>query len=235
MRSKAKPTALLVFLSVFSMFTCISHVQSSSRTDRAPPSPVSDPSTVPPIEPVVVHPQETEVPEPDMDIPTLRRLQLALSRICVSESGFQIRTNDCSLIYHTLRTRSRTGEITMGIMRAYSGRTFDRNRTDRHRWIPHLNHDFREPEGWRETVTIPWSTRRGRFIEVYNHVGSLLRRRPENTCGVRIDHWGARGFRRQLHLSNGWRLVQCGETLNDFWSIPENDDQPEEIEEVASL
>lgn len=221
MRLKASSIAFVVLLSVFSMFMCVSHVQSLTHAERvnAPPTVETLP---PPVIPEVLHrsSDETEVPEPDIDLPTLRRMQLALARICVSEAGFQTRTNDCTLIYHALRTRSSTGDITMGIMRAYSGRTFDRSRTDSHRWIPHLDHNFREPHGWRETVTIPWSTRRGGFIEVYNHAGNLIRSRPENTCGIRIDHWGAPGFRRELHLSNGWQLVECGETLNDFWSMP---------------
>jgi len=153
-------------------------------------------------------------PEPDRDI------HLALTKICVSEAGFQVRTRDCDLIYEVLRNRSVTGEISMGIMRAYARKAFDEDRNDNRMWIPHLNHDFLEPRGWAENVTVPWSTRRSKFIEVYNYVGDLLRRNPGHTCGVRIDHWGARGFRRDLHLSRGWRLLDCGKTHNDFWSLP---------------
>lgn len=238
MRLKVKSIALVVLLSALSVFTCVAHVRSLSQQMPAS-APIDIESPPVPEAPVLIPTpvEESEVPEPDMDLSTLRRMQLALARICVSESGFQTRTNDCTLIYHALRTRSSTGEITMGIMRAYSGRTFDRNRADRHRWIAHLNPNFREPHGWSETVTIPWSTRREGFVEVYNHAGSLLRTRPENTCGMRIDHWGAPGFRRSLHLSNGWRLVECGETLNDFWSIPEREEasESEVLEEVATL
>lgn len=164
---------------------------------------------------------EITTPEPEPEIIPRRDIQLALARICVSEAGFQVRTNDCTMIYHALRTRSNTGEITMGIMRAYAPLSFNLNRTDNHRWVAHLRRDFREPEGWSETVSIPWSTRREGFQQVYEHVGMLLRTRPENPCGIRIDHWGARYFRRNRHIRNGWTPIQCGETLNQFWSLPE--------------
>jgi hypothetical protein len=147
-------------------------------------------------------------------------IQLALARICVSEAGFQTSTDDCTFIYHALRNRSRNGEITLEIMRAYARGTFNTERTDSRRWIPHLRADFQEPYGWRETVDLPWSARRNGFISVYNHVGRLLRSPRRAPCDRRIDHWGARGFRRELHLSNGWHLLECGNTLNDFWSLP---------------
>lgn len=154
-------------------------------------------------------------------IPVNRNVHLALTRICISEAGFQTRTNDCTLIYHALRTRSRTGEVTLGIMRAYAPQSFNLNRTDSHRWVAHLRPDLREPRGWRETTTIPWSSRREGFRQVYEHVGTLLRTNPENPCNVRIDHWGARYFRRNTLIRRGWTPIQCGETLNQFWSLPE--------------
>jgi len=149
-----------------------------------------------------------------------RRMQLALARICVSEAGFQVTTRDCELIYHVFRTRSRTGDLTLGIMRAYSSRSFDTTRTDRRRWVAHLNHEFREPAGW-EIISVPWSARREGFRRVYEFAGQIIRSRPDNPCGVRLDHWGAQHFRRQEHLEDGWKIVQCGETLNAFWSLPE--------------
>ena len=168
-----------------------------------------------------------------------KQLQLALAKICVSESGFQVRSNDCTLIYHVLRRRSSTGEVTMGIMKAYARKTFDENRQDPRRWILHLNHTFEEPMGWAEHVTVPWSTRRDGFAEVYSHAGMLLRTRPETTpCGAKVSHWGARGFRRELHLSQGWKLVRCGNTHNDFWYVPTRRDIEEQqraSQEMASL
>ena len=171
-----------------------------------------------------------------VETPSFKELQLALTKVCVSESGFQVRTNDCSLIYHVLRGRSVTGQVTMGIMRAYARKTFDEKREDSRRWILNLNHRFEEPEGWSENVTIPWSVRRAGFIEVYNHAGQLLRTRPKNTpCDVKVSHWGARGFRRELHLIRGWKLVECGRTNNDFWLVPGRQPPEEELEDEVAL
>ncbi len=169
-----------------------------------------------------------------------KQLQLALAKVCVSESGFQVRTNDCTLIYHVLRGRSTTGELTMGIMRAYAKKTFDERRQDSRRWILHLNHTFEEPREWSETVTIPWSVRRSGFIDVYTQAGELVRTRPNTTpCGAKVSHWGARGFRRELHLNQGWQLVRCGTTHNDFWYVPSRKRSEETdstlVQEVASL
>lgn len=241
MRLKAGSIALMVLLSVLSVFMCVAHVQSLARLEEqraqavvdSPPAPETPALVPPPANPI-------EVPSPDIDLPGMRRLQLALARVCVSEAGFQTRSNDCTLIYHVLRGRSRTGELTMGIMRAYAGNIFDESRRDSRRWILHLNHAFEEPHEWSETVTIPWSARRAGFIEVYQHAGTLVRTRPQETpCGARVSHWGARGFRRELHLSQGWRLVRCGNTHNDFWYVPSRRDSDEPVSvrdgEVASL
>ncbi len=148
------------------------------------------------------------------------RMQLALARICVSESGFQVRTNDCLLIYHVLRNRSVSGELTMGIMRAYAPKSFNLERTDNHRWISHLRADMREPKYWNETVNISWSNRRDGWREVYEYAGRIIRNEPLNPCGVRVDHWGARYFRRRRLIRSGWIPVECGETRNQFWRLP---------------
>lgn len=239
MRMRVKSIVLAGFLSVLSVFTFVTHVQ--SLTCRALPSnpPVMEPIPVPDTPVVAPAPSDpNELPDASVDLPGLRRLQLALARICVSEAGFQTQSNDCTLIYHVLRGRSRTGELTMGIMRAYAGMAFNENRTDSRRWILHLNHAFEEPREWSETVTIPWSARRAGFIDVYHHAGMLVRTRPTSTpCGVRVSHWGARGFRREQHLRQGWRLVRCGNTHNDFWYVPSRRDyeESESRQEVASL
>lgn len=241
MRLKAGSIALMVLLSVLSVFMCVAHVQSLARLEEQRAQTVVDSPTVPETPTLIPPPTNpAEVPVPDIDLPGLRRLQLALARVCVSEAGFQTHSNDCTLIYHVLRGRSRTGELTMGIMRAYAGNIFDEGRRDSRRWILHLNHAFEEPREWSETVTIPWSARRAGFIEVYQHAGMLVRTRPRETpCGARVSHWGARGFRRELHLSQGWRLVRCGNTHNDFWYVPSRRDseEPDSVRdgEVASL
>lgn len=156
----------------------------------------------------------------DVETHVRHDLQLALARICVSESGFQVRTDDCLMIYHTLRNRSSTGELTMGMMRAYSPLSFNLSRTDNHRWVAHLNARFTEPEGWSDTVPFSWYARRDDWIAVYNFVGEILANNPEPPCTLPLHHWGARGFRRRQLLEEGWILSECGETLNDFWTVP---------------
>jgi len=167
---------------------------------------------------------------PSVDAEPVRHdLQLALARICVSESGFQIRTDDCLMIYQTLRNRSSTGELTMGMMRAYSPLSFDLNRTDGHRWVAHLNERFTEPLGWSDTVPFSWYARRDDWISVYNYVGEILADDPVPPCTLPLHHWGARGFRRRELIEAGWILTQCGETLNDFWTVPSRLDHEERM------
>lgn len=162
---------------------------------------------------------EEDIKEEEI-VEDISRLQLALARICVSESGFQIETNDCLMIYHVLRNRSRSGEITMGIMRSYATKSFNMHREDNRRWISHLRSDFREPRHWSDTTRVPWSSKRDRWIEVYEYAGILIRTNPVSPCMERIDHWGARYFRRRQHIRNGWIPLNCGETMNQFWSLP---------------
>lgn len=164
-----------------------------------------------------------ETPSPVLDdsrLPKAIQLRLALARICISEAGFQTTTNDCALIYQAIKTRSRTHQITLGMMKSYSPGVFNKHRTDERRWIPYLNANFTEPEHWNETVMVPWGARRSAFIAVYNLAAELIRTNPANPCGVRIDHWGAKRFKRRQHLAEGWTIVQCGNTKNTFWTLP---------------
>ena len=165
-------------------------------------------------------PEATPMLEDDSMLPKAIQLRLALAKICVSEAGFQVTTNDCALIYQAIKTRSRTHQITLGMMRSYSPAVFNEQRTDARRWIAYLNASFTEPEHWSETVIVPWGARREAWKAVYEYAGNLIRTRPANPCDVRIDHWGAKGFKREEHLEAGWTIVQCGTTKNEFWTIP---------------
>jgi len=167
-----------------------------------------------------VYEEQDNEEEREVNIPGMRNLQLALARICVSEAGFQTRTDDCVMIYHALKNRSRTGQLTIGIMRAYAPLSFNTERTDSHRWVAHLNERFTEPQGWSEVVPFSWSAKRDDWIRVYNLAGEIIRNNPASPCDLQVDHWGARGFRREMLLDNGWTLLECGDTLNDFWSLP---------------
>lgn len=166
-------------------------------------------------------PIETIAPVVDDDrrLPKGVQLRLALAKICVSEAGFQTSTNDCALIFQTLKTRSRMHQVSLGMMRSYSPDVFNKNRTDARRWVPYLNARFAEPEHWSETVRVPWTARSEAWHAVYNLASELIRTNPANTCGVRIDHWGAKHFRRRQHLAEGWTIVECGVTKNAFWTM----------------
>jgi len=170
--------------------------------------------------PEATEPTNEQIDDPEARMPRGRQLRIALARVCVSESGFQIATNDCRLIFEALRTRG-GGRLSVWIMKAYAKKAFDRNRTDPRKWIPFLNDRFFEPRHWTETVVVPWSSRRQAFISVYNYASHLISTNPQPLCGVRIDHWGARGFKRRQHLREGWTLVRCGETRDDFWTMPD--------------
>lgn len=57
-------------------------------------------------------------------------------------------------------------------------------------------------------------------MAVYNYAARLIRTNPANPCGVRIDHWGAKGFKHRQLIAEGWTIVQCGVTKNTFWTLP---------------
>lgn len=163
----------------------------------------------------------------------LEQLQLALARICVSESGFQIRTWDCRLIYEVLRHRSRTGELTLSIMRNYATATFNRHRTDSRRWIPFLDARGAMPRHWSEATHLSWSAYRSNFLDVYRYAGYLIQHNPEYPCTLPVHHWGARNFRVQTLVRSGWIRVECSvegrRTLNQFWLVPSSLDAEERI------
>lgn len=152
-----------------------------------------------------------------------RNVQLWLARYCVSEAGFQVNkpfeeyTNDCAAIARVLSNRSSRGKVTIGIMRAYSRRLFDLDRNDRRCYISHLTTSHREPPCWPDNLA--WSRYRGRFVEIYRLAGKLLTNEVTAPCDP--DHWGAptRRIRRRAR-GYGWRVVDCGNTLNEFWEIP---------------
>ncbi len=153
-----------------------------------------------------------------------------LTNICISEAGFQTRTADCALIVEVLRNRSSTGTVTMGIMRNYSTKVFNRSRTDHRRWIPWMTPTRVRPRGFPSNLT--WNpTYRQRYWGVRRHVHRILTGQVMTRYSP--DHWGARSLRRQ-RLRDGWQLIVRGrphdpnrphlphETYNDFWMLPGN-------------
>lgn len=149
-----------------------------------------------------------------------QRIALQLARICISEAGFQISkpmseyTTDCANIAGVLRRRSSVGRVTLGIMRAYSPKSFDKHRTDVRAYIPHLTTRTTPPRFWRRHLR--WETYRRRFSEVYHLALALVQGVKHPVCVA--DHWGARvdAIRQRAHRYR-WTRAKCGSTLNSFW------------------
>lgn len=154
------------------------------------------------------------------------QVQLALARICVSEAGFQTETNDCAAIHQVLKGRKGRGSL-LRIMRLYSSRTFDRERTDKRRWIAFLNPRGMEPKGWPERTAAgtphpEWRHYRDLWMDMQEHVADVVSGEVSSPCSKEPDHWGSRyGIDLRRAKRAGWKEVDCGETLNAFWSVPD--------------
>ncbi len=154
--------------------------------------------------------------------PREQRVALQLARICISEAGFQVHrpmseySTDCANIAGVLQRRSSVGRVTLGIMRAYSPKSFDKNRTDVRAYIPHLTTQNTPPRFWRRHLQ--WSVYRRRFEEVYQLALALVQGVKQPTCVA--DHWGARVQAiRDRARRYRWNRASCGKTLNSFWRI----------------
>lgn len=154
-----------------------------------------------------------------------RRTQLYLGRHFVNENGFTI-TDDHVAQSIVLKRRSSIGEITSGIIRAYSRDTVTRRhliRSDR-RYISFLNPWGARPRFWREDSTVPWSTRRQTWLEIYRRAGRILRNEIISPCEAPPDHWYSRPRTRMERRllarraqQEGYTEVDCGTTLNTYW------------------
>lgn len=143
---------------------------------------------------------------------------LGLARICVSESGWDS-PHDCEGILAVLRSRSeRTGMTLNQAMRAYSKRVFDRSRTDSRRWIADLHLSAQKPDGWPDHL--PWDGG-------YKYSWMMMLEFAEDLLGssnlrCAANHWGDRYGDKERALRAGWIEVDCGETRNMFWSVPQS-------------
>jgi hypothetical protein len=142
--------------------------------------------------------------------------QLALAQICASEASVQTESDDCAAIAEVLRRRSHTLSFTKVALR-YSTRVFHRGRQDGRRWLAHLSPSGAQPEGWPEAL--PWSKWRGRWLELYEHAGRILRGDVQSPCSTPPDHWGG-PMDDWRAIKAGWNRVDCGRTVNNFWSVP---------------
>lgn len=139
-----------------------------------------------------------------------------LARVCVSESGFRD-TNDCAAIGHLLVRRAERLHITFAEMiRRYSTRAFDEQRTDRRRWIPFLSASLSEPRGW--PVGLSWERYRDAWEARIGLARRVLSGATADPCPG-SDHWG--GAMDDHRVPDSWRRAVCaGVTLNRFWIVP---------------
>lgn len=139
--------------------------------------------------------------------------QLGLARICVSEAGW-VRGPDCPAILAVLRSRAERMDISLyQAMRAYSGRTFSKARTDARRWIADLQWHAGRPDGWPSNV--PWETYRPKWEAALDRAGGLLSNDEVAPCDP--HHWGDKHGDRLRALRAGWSQVDCGDSVNLFW------------------
>ncbi|MDQ3037746.1 MAG: hypothetical protein M3Y87_35460 [Myxococcota bacterium] len=161
--------------------------------------------------------------------------QLAMARICASEIGLTGSPEECAAIHDVLSRRAeRQGMPFTWMARAYSSRVFDVDRSDPRAWIAHLRPDGRAPAGWPSEVRVrrggetrvvrhaPWGAYRERWLTLYEAAGRVVRGEITSPCEGRVDHWGMRsGIDWERARRAGWDEVNCGETRNAFWRVPD--------------
>ena len=142
-----------------------------------------------------------------------------LAAVCVAEAGWSTDTGDCAAIVSLLMRRAdRLGLRPRVMVRAYSSRHFDRERTDRRRWIAHLALDGSRPRGWPRQLA--WERYRPRWLATVEHVRAVLRGEVADPCGGEADHWGGPMDDHRARRA-GWTRVECSApTRNRFWRVP---------------
>jgi hypothetical protein len=170
------------------------------------------------------------VPDPhsvSLDTPgaALERTTESVARVCVAEAGWDLRTGDCAAIAWLLRRRAaRLGVSVDVLVRRYSTRHFDEERTDARRWIVGLTlaatvDGSPAPEGWPRSLE--WPPYRRALGAAHNHVRGVLVGDIGDPCRGEAAHWGARfGDDVERARRAGWRLLECsGRERNAFWSV----------------
>jgi hypothetical protein len=161
--------------------------------------------------------------------------QLALARVCASEAGLSGTPEECAAIHDVLARKARRWDARLPwAAQAYSSRVFDRDRRDGRAWIAYLRPDGREPSNWPDVVTVrrrgetvsvrhaPWGAFRDRWLTLYEAAGRIVRGEIPSPCAGPVDHWGMRhGIDFERAQRAGWTEVDCGQTRNAFWAIPE--------------
>lgn len=141
------------------------------------------------------------------------RAATVLARVCFKEAGIHP-TDDCAAIRVVLERVGR-GDVVRGA-RLYSKRTFLPERLGRRPWIAFLNGAGTEPQGWPENLS--WRAHRPRWLELVEHARTVLASPPVTCGGI---HWGDRFRDHERAMRMHWVLVDCGDTRNEFWRVPE--------------
>lgn len=143
------------------------------------------------------------------------RLAVDLARVCVSEAGWNI-TPDCAGILSALRNRAdKVGTSLPSMMRAYSRNVFNIARSDRRRWLAHLDSRGTKPEGWPAHVS--WDVHRPKWQAMIVHARELL---ADDSHYPTAEHWGmTSGPDLERALRAGWIRVHIEGARNAFWAV----------------
>lgn len=161
--------------------------------------------------------------------------ELALARICASEAGIQI-TDDCAAIHQVLRHGARERHMDyVQFAMLYATSVFDGGGS--RPWLAELDATGTEPTRWPRVTTHrhgnrvvvsaapSWIRYRRRWLELLQHARAIVHGRVRASCEP--QHWGCpQDALRQCRdhdraVRAGWQLVDCGDTRNEFWQIPE--------------
>lgn len=141
-----------------------------------------------------------------------------LARICAAEAGWDPTTGDCAAIVHLLRRRAARRRLSVDqLARAYSSEHFDARR-ERRRWVLGLTlgaalPDAPPPDGWPERLAWP------PYRRAWARMLGVVRAPGADPCRGDAEHWGMRiGHDLERARRAGWRMLDCGPTLNAFWS-----------------
>ena len=154
----------------------------------------------------------------------------ALARLCVNESGRRAYLyDDCAAIHDVLRFRAQhiyRSTYLEALHRYSRGTVIDPSRGCRP-WVTDLWPDARRPEGWPKRL--PWTGRRQRdWRRSYEHAVDVFRGNISVECYaltegddggpqiVRPHTWA----RSDVHPDASLNVLDCGRTLNVFWSVP---------------
>lgn len=155
-----------------------------------------------------------------------------LARITWSEAGIDADPREAAALAAVLRDRARViGTDFAGAACAYSSRVFDPTRTDRRRWLAHLDARGREPEGWTDPYTTcrggtctvherpPWPSFRPRWLALVELARRVLAGEVEHGCEEDPGWWGAPyGGDLERARRMGLRRLECGDLRNAYYA-----------------